>query len=204
MSHQHGLSPEHWDARYAENPSMWSGNPNMALVAEAAKLTPGRALDVGCGEGADAIWLAQQGWQVTAIDPAIVALERAQVAAEQAGVPISWWHGGLADADLPLASFDLVSVFYPVLALETDPVDLLTRLVAPGGVLLVVHHAEIDRVRAAEHGFDPDTLLQAGQVAGQLPDDFTVLVDERRERQVAGGAGEHHHDDAVLLARRNA
>lgn len=72
-----------WDTRYRERDgAMWSGRPNGRLVAEVADLTPGRALDVGCGEGADAIWLARRGWTVTAIDISDVAVGRAREAAE--------------------------------------------------------------------------------------------------------------------------
>ena len=67
-----------WDAMYAERDAVWSGEPNPHLVAEVAALTPGTALDVGCGEGADAVWLARQGWAVTAVDVSQVALERAR------------------------------------------------------------------------------------------------------------------------------
>ena len=67
-----------WDERYRTKPQMWSGKPNPQLVREAGGLKPGKALDLGCGEGADAIWLAQQGWTVTAVDVSAVALERAQ------------------------------------------------------------------------------------------------------------------------------
>src|SRR3954466_4962421 len=80
-----------WDARYGERDgAMWSGRPNGRLVVEVADLTPGRALDVGCGEGAGAIWLTQQGWTVTAIDISNVALGRAQDAAKRAGVAVEW------------------------------------------------------------------------------------------------------------------
>src|SRR5579871_5362086 len=80
-----------WDARYREREGqMWSGRPNGRLQAEVAGLTPGRALDVGCGEGADAIWLARSGWTVTAIDISDVALSRAREAAERAGVMVEW------------------------------------------------------------------------------------------------------------------
>ena len=71
-------SEEFWDARYRSAPAIWSGNPNPHLVADAGDLTPGRALDIGAGEGADAIWLAQRGWTVTAVDISGVALQRAR------------------------------------------------------------------------------------------------------------------------------
>src|SRR6516225_9183356 len=80
-----------WDARYSEREgTMWSGRPNGRLAAEVADFTPGRALDVGCGEGADSIWLARRGWAVTAIDVSDVALGRAREAARAAGVSVEW------------------------------------------------------------------------------------------------------------------
>src|SRR4051812_25376983 len=80
-----------WDARYGEpGDALWSGRPNGRLVAELADLAPGRALDVGCGEGADAIWLAQRGWTVTAIDVSDVAVGRARANAERLGVGVDW------------------------------------------------------------------------------------------------------------------
>ncbi|MBP9051936.1 MAG: class I SAM-dependent methyltransferase, partial [Ilumatobacteraceae bacterium] len=78
-------SEEFWDARYRSAPAIWSGNPNPHLVADAGDLTPGRALDIGAGEGADAIWLAQRGWTVTAVDISGVALQRARAEAERHG-----------------------------------------------------------------------------------------------------------------------
>ncbi len=89
--------------------------PNGALVAEVADMDPGRALDVGCGEGADAIWLADRGWDVTALDVSGVARQRAAEHAEESGVKISWVHAGLVAAALDPASFDLVSAQYFVL-----------------------------------------------------------------------------------------
>src|SRR6478752_5746152 len=102
-----------WDKLYLDREQLWSGQPNGALVAEVAGLTPGRALDVGCGEGADAVWLAGGGWDVTAIEVSGVALERAARHARDAGVAVHWVHAGLAEAALPPASFDLVSAQYP-------------------------------------------------------------------------------------------
>lgn len=207
LRHEHGYALRDdesvWDARYSDSDRIWSGEPNHALTIEAAVLTPGRALDVGCGEGADAVWLATRGWQVTALDPSGVALDRARAAAAERAVDVTWLHGGLADVDLPDAAFDLVSVFYPAISLDVDPVARLARLVAPGGTLLVVHHADIDRERAAAHGFDPDTLLAPKDVAAALAeDDSWTVVDERRPRVITGGSGAHHHDDLVVRATR--
>ncbi len=90
-----------WDNRYADRQRLWSGRPNGALVAEVAGLPRGRVLDVGCGEGADAVWLARGGWEVTALEVSGVALERAAGHARDAGVTVRWVHAGLAEAALP-------------------------------------------------------------------------------------------------------
>src|ERR1700736_5569336 len=94
---------------------VWSGQPNDALVSETTGLQPGQALDVGCGEGADAVWLAEHGWDVTALDVSQVALKRAAHHAEQVRVPVRWVHAGLVEASLTLGTFDLVSTQYPAL-----------------------------------------------------------------------------------------
>src|SRR5438105_12012249 len=94
---------------------MWSGRPNGRLVAEVADLAPGRALDVGCGEGADAIWLARRGWMVIAIDISDVAVSRAREGAKLAGAAVDWVCGDALGTPFPARSFDLVSMQYPAL-----------------------------------------------------------------------------------------
>ena len=111
---------EQWDRRYTEREQLWSGQPNGALVTEVAGMTPGRVLDVGCGEGADAVWLARQGWDVTALEVSGVALARAAGHADDAGVEVRWVHAGLAEAELAPGSFDLVSAQYPALLRTPD------------------------------------------------------------------------------------
>lgn len=194
-----------WDARYAETDRVWSGAPNGALVAEVSGLPPGRVLDVGCGEGADAVWLAREGWEVVALDISQVALDRAAAHAAEAGVEVEWVHAGLVEADLPDWSFDLVSAQYPALLASTDDVaeHALVDAVAPGGVLLVVHHADIDAEHARQGGFDPDDYVSPADVVPLLGEGWTVELDERRERHVSGGAGAHHTHDVVLRARRH-
>ena len=136
---------EHWDAFYGAGERIWSGEPNVVLVREAAGLPPGRALDLGCGEGADAVWLARQGWRVTATDVSRVALDRAAGHAAAAGVGdrIDWQRHDLA-ASFPAGVFDLVSVQFLHSSVDL-PRDRILRTasaaVAPGGVLLIVGHA---------------------------------------------------------------
>lgn len=194
-----------WDKRYTERERLWSGQPNGALVTEIADLTPGRVLDVGCGEGADAVWLAQGGWEVTALEVSGVALQRAAGHARDAGVTVHWVHAGLAEAMLPPASFDLVSAQYPALLRTPDAAAerALLAAVAPGGVLLFVHHAGMENRPADDSGFDPADFVSLPMVAELLDDDWTVEVNEERPRIVPdGGAGAHHTDDVVLRARR--
>lgn len=194
-----------WDRRYAEQERLWSGNPNGALVVETAGLIPGRVLDVGCGEGADAVWLAAGGWDVTALEVSEVALARAVGHAQDAGVAITWVHAGLAEAGLPPGTFDLVSAQYPALLRTSDSAAerALLAAVAPGGVLLLVHHAGMDAQHDHDSDFDPADYVWPTMVAALLTDDWEVQVDEQRPRIAPdGGAGAHHTDDLVLRARR--
>ena len=193
-----------WDERYAEQDRIWSGEPNVALVAEVADLPARRALDVGCGEGADAVWLARRGWDVTALDVSKVALDRAAAAAEDAGVAVRWLHAGLLEADLAAGGFELVIAQYPALHRTDDAAAerALLAAVAPGGTLLVVHHADVDREQAKAHGFDPLDYVSPADVAAQLDDRWRIDVDERRPRRIERGAGAHHTHDLVLRATR--
>src|SRR5579859_1604073 len=194
-----------WDRRYTEQKQLWSGQPNGALVTEVIGLTPGRVLDVGCGEGADAVWLARQGWDVTALEVSGVALERAAAHARDAGVAVRWVHAGLAEAMLPPASFDLVSAQYPALLRTPDAAAerALLAAVAPGGVLLLVHHAGMDTQHVQDGGFDPADYVWLPMVAALLNDDWELEVNEQRPRIApVGGAGAHHAEDLVLRVRR--
>jgi SAM-dependent methyltransferase len=196
---------EEWDNRYTDREQLWSGRPNGALVTEVAGLTPGRVLDVGCGEGADAVWLARGGWDVTAVEVSGVALERAAEHARDAGVAVRWVHAALTEAALPPGSFDLVSAQYPALLRTPDSAAerALLAAVAPDGVLLLVHHAGMDTQHAHDSGFDPADYVWPSMVAALLDDDWEVEVDEQRPRVAPdGGAGAHHTDDVVLRARR--
>lgn len=109
--HQHGdedkaemFEPSSWEEMYSGEETLWSGNPNPQLVAEVSALTPGTALDVGCGEGGDVIWLAQQGWRVTGADFSANGLARAAGHAETAGSPIGPTGGRSTPAPSPLTA----------------------------------------------------------------------------------------------------
>lgn len=196
---------EEWNRRCADLEQLWSGQPNGALVAEVAGLVPGRVLDVGCGEGADAVWLALRGWEVTGLEISSVALQRAAAHARDAGADVKWVHAGLVEAALEPASFDLVSAQYPALLRTPDGAAerALLALVAPGGALLFVHHAGMESGSANHGGFDPADYVWPSMITALLDGDWQVEVDEQRARQAPdSGAGAHYTDDLVLRARR--
>ncbi|MGW3955611.1 class I SAM-dependent methyltransferase [Streptomyces sp. NPDC004752] len=136
---------EFWETRYRRNDRVWSGRPNPLLVREAAGLRPGAALDLGCGEGADAVWLALRGWRVTGADISATALDRAAAHAAEAGVTdrTAWEHHELGPS-FPRGRFDLVSAQYLQSPVALDQREVLCRAadaIAVGGTLLVVLHA---------------------------------------------------------------
>jgi SAM-dependent methyltransferase len=196
-----------WDARYGErDEAIWSGQPNGRLVAEVAGLSPGRALDVGCGEGADAIWLARSRWTVTAIDISGVAVRRARTAAELAGVAVEWICGDAAlRTAFPSNCFDLVSMQYPALpkAAGEAAVRSLLDAVRPGGLLLAVYH-DLDEERL-EHmksrGVDPADYVGVDDLDRLLRDDFTVEM-HAVEPRINPPPDSPHIADIVLRARR--
>jgi SAM-dependent methyltransferase len=195
-----------WDGRYREHDgTKWSGRPNGRLVTEVADLDPGRALDVGCGEGADAIWLAQHGWTVTAIDVSDVAVGRAREAAALVGANVEWVCGDALQTPYPPRSFDLVSMQYPALpkAAGDAAVRALFDAVRADGVLLAVYHDLDDehRERMRAQGFDPADYVGADDLAGLLGDDFTVELHAVAPR-IDPPPGNPHIADIVLRARR--
>jgi SAM-dependent methyltransferase len=199
-----------WNDRYHSSSALWSGEPNPHLVNEAADLVPAAALDVGCGEGADAMWLAERAWEVTAVDLSSVALERAATRASEAGVDIAaritWLHADLTDWVPVAASYDLVSAQF--LHLPKGQRELIFRRiaesVAPGGTLLIVGHHPSDLSTTIPRPRVPDLLFAASEVAALLaPEDWVVLVDEARPRQTLDPDGRTTTvHDAVLKARR--
>ena len=192
-----------WDARYADAPDgMFSGNVNGTLAIEAARLRPGRALDVGCGEGADAIWLARAGWDVTGLDVSTVAIERARAAAQAADVTVRWLAADFATAALD--AFDFVTAHYPALKQTPDHAveRALLASVAPGGTLLYVGHAPLDRAASLARGFDPNDYVLPHDVKALLPHGWTVEAHEQRPRPGGAPHGSSFTHDEVLRARR--
>ncbi|WP_371667601.1 methyltransferase domain-containing protein [Streptomyces sp. NBC_00289] len=136
---------EFWEGRYRDSDRIWSGRPNQLLVREVSGLEPGRALDLGCGEGADAVWLASRGWQVTGVDISQTALRRAAAHAADAGTAdrVGWERHELG-VTFPDGSFDLVNAQYLQSPVHMDQDAVLRQAahaVAEGGTLLLVMHA---------------------------------------------------------------
>jgi SAM-dependent methyltransferase len=197
------MDQQFWDDKYREQDQLWSGAPNGALLVEAADLPPGQALDLGCGEGADALWLAERGWLVTAVDISRVALDRAAAVAGDAKV--SWTHGDLTATPPPAGAFDLVSALYfPLPRSAPRGLRTLVAAVAPGGTLLVVgHDLDESHRQHMDPAFDPDDFYPPDEIAAHLDDTWTVQVHETRPRVSPAPPGSGHVHDVVLKARRN-
>lgn len=198
----------YWETRYRDRGQSWSGRPNAALVREATGLQPGRALDLGSGEGGDAIWLAQGGWLVTAVDIAASALALGAVNAAAAGVAerISWVEADLATWH-PTRAFDLVSAHFLHSPVELPRDKILRRAasaVALGGLLVVVGHGNFPPW--SSHRPDdvvlptPDDVLASLQLAEGSWTVLTRALVDREATAPDGTAGTL--SDSVLSVRR--
>ncbi|WP_331766615.1 class I SAM-dependent methyltransferase [Embleya sp. NBC_00896] len=197
-----------WDDRYRESDRIWSGNPNTVMVREVTDLKPGRALDLGCGEGADAVWLARQGWQVVATDISRVALDRAARHAEAEGVAdrVDWQRHDLG-ASFPTGSFDLVSAQFLHSRGELPRERILrtaAAAVAPGGVLLIVGHAGFPAWEPNPHDHVRFPTPAENLEALDLPDEqWEVLLSDEHERTQNGPDGKPTtRTDYALKLRR--
>lgn len=211
------LTKEFWDERYAGSERVWSGRPNQRLVEQTADLEPGLALDVGCGEGADAIWLAEQGWRVTAVDVSTVALERTAQHAIERGVDgrvrvgqhdVLAGHPPRRPRRAP--GYDLVSVhFLHVPREDFDGVyRRIAEVVAPGGRLLVVAHHPDDVESGARRPHGPGLLFPPEQVLGTFgvtdgeSARWTVEAADSPVREQQGPDGPVRVRDTVVRLRR--
>lgn len=201
------FTQETWDARYAESERIWSGNPNPRLVEHVTGLPPGAALDVGAGEGADAVWLATRGWQVTALDVSRVAVDRVSAHAAEAGVSdrVSTLHHDLMSGAALPGGYDLVSAQYwhPPLDRFGEIYRTLAAAVRPGGVLLVVGHHPADLTTGLRAHGHPELLFTPEQVVAVLPaEQWDIRVADAPTREALGGSGPVTVTDSVVLAVR--
>jgi SAM-dependent methyltransferase len=196
------MSRDEWNSRYASPGLFWSAEPNVFLVEQVADLPPGRALDLGAGEGRNAIWLAEQGWHVTAVDFAEAGLAKAREIAEQRGVSLDLVHADLTGYHPEAGAFDLVALLYlhlprPELA---GVVDRAGRSLAPGGIFLLIGHERSN----LEHGYGgpqrAELLYTADEIADMLGG-LDVEVAETRRRTVETEQGVRHPIDCLVRAR---
>jgi SAM-dependent methyltransferase len=199
-----------WEERYRSRTTVWSGQPNLQLVAETTGLDPGTALDIGSGEGADAIWLASRGWRVTAVDFATTALQRAAAHAQAGGAEVAgridWVHADLTTWAPVNQQFDLVSAQFMHLPAAPRQ-ELFARLaagVAAGGTLLIVGHHPSDMQTTVPRPPMPELFYTAEEAGVSLaPGQWDILVAEARPRRTSDPEGrEVTIHDAVLRARR--
>ena len=198
-----------WNERYAAKDLVWSAGPNKRFASEVASLEPGRALDVACGEGRNAIYLAEQGWEVTAIDFSDVGIEKGAQIAERRGVKVNWMVGDVAEATLP-GDFDLVAVLY----LHTDSASREVWLpkviasIAPGGTFLYIGHDPENIARGVGGPQNPDVLPGSDVICTYL-DGFEIEFADVTERPVEHDPGHGNEASGIALdtlvrARRSA
>ncbi|MCU1528542.1 MAG: methyltransferase type 12 [Frondihabitans sp.] len=202
---EHPFDRTYWEDRYGAPGLAWSGNPNPVLVTEATSLTPGRALDVGSGEGGDALWLATRGWQVTGIDIAVNALDKARARVESvdrsAAARIDWQQHDLTAWAPDPESFDLVSSQFMHLP---EPARgtlfrALAAAVAPGGTLLIVGH-DVSVADGAHPAHFLSLMFDVDDVVAAI-DGEGLRVDVAEVRARAAGGGEALRDVVVRATR---
>ena len=200
-----GFAREDWNARYAQKELVWSAKPNRLFAAEVAALSPGRALDLACGEGRNAVWLAERGWRVTGVDFSDVALAKAAELAASRGVEVEWVAADVLGYEPESHAFDLVVLLY----LQLPRTELLHAVrtgagaVAPGGTLVVLAHDTTNLTRGHGGPKDAAVLYTAEDVVPALGD-LVVERAEAVERTVALSEGEAIAIDAFVRARRIA
>jgi SAM-dependent methyltransferase len=196
---------EAWDRRYAGSELVWTAQPNRFLVSEAAGLAPGRALDVACGEGRNAVWLAEQGWRATGVDFSEVALGKARALAESRGVEVGWVRADVVTHRAEEQAYDLVIVFYLQLREEArrQALRAAADAVAVGGTLLLVAHDSSNLTEGYGGPQSPAVLYAGADVAADL--DGSGLVIEQAgvvQRPVETPEGERIALDVLVRAHR--
>lgn len=191
-----------WDRRWREQALHVHGEPTPVVLAELERLSPGRALDLGCGAGRHAVWLAERGWRVTGVDFSEVALRQARSRAAEQAVDVTWIQADLVDYEPP-GTFDLVLVLYLHLPRDERKRVLAkaAQAVAQDGRLLLVGHDLANLDTGAPGPSDPALLYTADDVAEELPG-LRIERAERVARPTTTDEGAVDALDALVLARR--
>jgi SAM-dependent methyltransferase len=199
------MDPSHWNDRYATAEYVWKADPNIFLAAEAATLPAGRAVDLACGEGRNAVWLAEQGWAATGVDFSDVGLDKGRRLAAERGVDVSWVCADATTWVPPEDGYDLVAVCY--LQLPDDQrrraIGVAGHALAPGGTLLVVAHDSSNLTGGTGGPPNPAVLYRPDDVLADLESagiDVTVERAGTVERAVAGA--ERPALDCLVRVRR--
>lgn len=197
------MEKDEWDQRYAGAELIWTAEPNRFVVEELAGERPGRALDLGTGEGRNAIWLAEQGWQVTAVDFSQAGLAKASRLAGSRNVTVGWVQADLRDYQPAEASYDLVLLAYIHLAAAEFAGLLKTAAtaLAPGGTLLVIGHDVANLTEGYGGPQDPAVLHRADDIVAALPG-LTIRRAGQARRLVHTGDGDKVAIDTVVRAHR--
>lgn len=194
---------EDWDERYAGVDLLWSARPNRFLVAEVAGLPPGRALDLACGEGQNAVWLAESGWQVTAVDFSSVAIDKGRSRAARADHEVDFVCADLLEYEPAAGAYDLVVVlFLHVPAGERRLVlSRAAAAVAPGGTFLLIGHDVLNLTEGVGGPSDVSLLCTPDEIVSEL----SGLAVEKAERILRDVPGEERPAiDALVRAHRAA
>jgi SAM-dependent methyltransferase len=192
---------EDWDRRYAGVENLWSARPNRFLVAEVGDLEPGRALDLACGEGQNAIWLASMGWEVTGVDYSEVAIAKARARAERDGVDVDFRCADLVEYEPEPRAFDLVLILYLHISPDErrEVLAKATAALAAGGTFVFVGHDLMNMTEGVGGPSDPSIHVTPDVVASELPG----LVIEKAERVFRDVTGEERDAiDTLVRARR--
>jgi SAM-dependent methyltransferase len=197
------MERKQWDERYRTDELIWKAEPNRFLVEEVGGLTPGRALDIACGEGRNALWLAGKGWQVTAVDFSAVGLEKARQLASERGLELLLVAADAREWEPSAASYDLVIIIYLHLpaGARRQVLRRAASALAAGATLLVVGHDSTNLAEGVGGPQDPAVLFGPDDIVGDLPG-LDIERAERVRRPVATDTGEVDAIDAIVRAVR--
>ena len=197
------MRSDEWDGRYADSEFLWTVEPNRFVVHELSGLPPGRALDLACGEGRNAVWLAQRGWRVTAVDFSSVGLHKARQLAARRDVAVDWVLADLLDYQPPANAYELALVAYLQIAADERAAVLRNACsaLAAGGEILVIGHDLANLSEGVGGPQDPGVLYTPKVIAAELPG-LSVQRAERVRRPVEVEGAVHDAIDTLVRATR--